>query len=86
MYLTPSRLNKQIDKTDKLMRVLWRLYSPYRSHRKIIVKASYKIIEVLELLETLQEEIKKEYKAEKEHPLEKRSIPPGYQDSYKEIK
>lgn len=40
----------------------------------------------MELLEILQEEIKVDYKNEKEHPLEKRSIPPGYQESKKENK
>ncbi len=66
------------------MRILWRLYSPYRSHRKLIVKASYKIIEVLEILEALQEEVKKDYKEEIKNPLEKKSVPPGYQESQKE--
>ena len=78
MYLNPQRIDTQIKKADKLMRVLWRLYSPYRSHRKFIVKASYKIIEVVELLEELKAEVEKDYKKESDKPLEKSSIPPGY--------
>lgn len=78
MYLTPQRIKTQIKKADKLMKVLWRMYSPYRSHRKKIVKASYLIMEVVELLEQLDQEVSKDYKDELEHPLDQKSIPPGY--------
>ena len=81
MYLNPQRIDTQIKKADKLMRILWRLYSPYRSHRKLIVKASYKIMEIVELLEELRDEVKKDYKKELETPLDKKSIPPGGYDN-----
>ena len=81
MYLNPQRIETQIKKADKLMRVLWRLYSPYRSHRKLIVKASYKIMEVVEILEELRNEVKKDYKEELKNPLDKNSIPPGGYDN-----
>lgn len=81
MYLTPNRIETQIQKADKVMRILWRLYSPHRSHRKHIVKASYKLMEVVEELESLLVEVKKDYKVEKKSPLNKKSIPPGYYKS-----
>lgn len=80
MKLTPRRLEKQIERADKLQRILWRLYSPYKSHRKLIVQSSAKIIEIIEHLEELLEVVKKDYREEMEHPLEKKSIPPGYHD------
>jgi len=78
MYLTPQRIESQLKKAEKIMRILWRLYSPYRSHRKKIVKASYLIMEVVEILEKLREDVKKDFAKELEKPLEKKSIPPGY--------
>lgn len=84
MFLTPRRIENQIKKADKLMRILWRLYSPYRSHRKKIVKASYLAIEIVEILEDLLEEVKQDYKKEIDKPLTKTSIPPGYLDVRKE--
>ena len=78
MYLTPKRIEAQIKKADKLMRIMWRLYSPYRSHRKYIVKASSHLVEAVEILEKLAELVKKDFKEELEHPLKKKSIPPGY--------
>ena len=77
MFLTSKRVETQIQRADKLMRVLWRLYSPYRKHRKLIVKASYKIMEVVEILEELKEQILKDYQEEMDTPLERKSIPPG---------
>jgi hypothetical protein len=78
MYLTPKRIAAQLKKADKLMRVIWRLYSPYREHRKKIVKASFYLIQVVELLEALLDEVKKDYANELKKPLTKKSIPPGY--------
>jgi len=77
MHLTLKRIERQIERADKLMRILWRLYSPYRSHRKLIVKSSAHIMETVELLEKLLEEVKKDYANELKHPLPKKSIPPG---------
>jgi hypothetical protein len=79
MHLTPQRVNSQMKKADKLMRIIWRLYSPHRSHRKKIVKASYFIMEAADILEDLYEEVKKDFAKEMKNPLEKKSIPPGYQ-------
>jgi archaellum component FlaC len=84
MRLTLKRLEKQIERADKLQRILWRLYSPYKSHRKLIVKSSYKIIEIIENLEELLKKVKEDYKEEMEKPLDKKSIPPGYHDKKKE--
>jgi len=83
MHLTPKRISKQLERADKLQRILWRLYSPYKSHRKLVVKASYKIIEVVEILEDLLKQVKADYKKELENPLEKKSYPPGYLDKDK---
>jgi len=77
MYLTPKRIERQIERADKLQRILWRLYSPYRKHRKLIVKASANIMEVIEQLEELVALVKKDYKEELKKPLEQKSIPPG---------
>ena len=78
MYLTPKRIEKQLQRADKLMRILWRLYSPYRKHRKLIVEASYNILKAHDALEELAEIVKRDYKEEMEHPLKNKSIPPGY--------
>ena len=78
MHLTTKRIERQIERADKLMRILWRLYSPYRSHRKLIVKSSAYIMETVELLEKLLEEVKKDYTNELKNPLPKKSIPPGH--------
>jgi len=79
MYLTPNRIETQLKKADKLSRILWRLYSPYRSHRKLIVKASYKLIEVVEILEDLLEKVKKDFQKEMEQKDKKGlNVPPGY--------
>ena len=81
MYLTPKRVETQLRKADKLSRILWRLYSPYKTHRKLIVKASYKIIEVVEILEELLEEVKKDFQKEMEQKDKKGlNVPPGYYD------
>ena len=81
MYLTPKRIETQLRKADKLSRILWRLYSPYKSHRKLIVKASYKIIEVVEILEELLKEVKKDFQKEMEQKDKKGlNVPPGYYD------
>ena len=86
MFLTVKRIETQIQRADKLMRVLWRLYSPYRKHRKLIVKASYKIMEVVEILEELKEIVIKDYQDEMKKPLECKSIAPGGYDKEKEDK
>ena len=79
MYLTPQRIESQIKKADKLMRIIWRLYSPKRTHRKKIVKASYYVMEAVDILEELLEEVKRDFKEEMENPPQgKKSIPPGY--------
>lgn len=78
MYLTPNRIETQIQKADRVMRILWRLYSPHRKHRKRIVRASYKLMEVVEELEALLNDVKEDYKKENKNPLDKKSIPPGY--------
>ena len=78
MYLTPKRLQKQIERSEKLMRILWRLYSPYENHLEKIVEASYYSIKVTKLLRSLEAEVKKDYREEMKHPLKKKSIPPGY--------
>jgi division protein CdvB (Snf7/Vps24/ESCRT-III family) len=78
MYCTPKRIKKQLERTDKLIRIIWRLYSPYKSHRKCIVKASYKLLEAIEQLEELYKLVLEDYKKELENPLSKKSIPPGY--------
>ena len=83
MFLTSKRVETQIQRADKLMRVLWRLYSPYRKHRKLIVKASYKIMEVVEILEELKDQIIKDYREELKNPLESKSIAPGGYDKEK---
>jgi len=81
MYLTPKRIETQLRKADKLSRILWRLYSPYKTHRKLIVKASYKIIEVVEILEELLKEVKKDFQKEMEQKDKKGlNVPPGYYD------
>ena len=81
MYLTPKRIETQLKKADKLSRILWRLYSPYKTHRKLIVKASYKIIEVVEILEELLKEVKKDFQKEMEQKDKKGlNVPPGYYD------
>ncbi len=82
MYLTPQRIESQIKKSDKLMRIIWRLYSPKRSHRKKIVKASYFIMEAADILEDLLAEVKRDFREEIENPKpqNKKSIPPGYSD------
>jgi len=81
MYLTPKRVETQLRKADKLSRILWRLYSPYKTHRKLIVKASYKIIEVVEILEELLKEVKKDFQKEMEQKDKKGlNVPPGYYD------
>ena len=80
MYLTPERVEQQINKADKLQKILWRLYSPYRSHRKLIVMASALVIQALELLEKLKIEVEKDFKNEIDHPLPTKSIPPGGYD------
>jgi len=78
MYLTPKRLETQLKRADKLMRIIWRLYSPYRSHRKHIVRASNHLVETVEILENLLKEVKEDFKKELKDPLKKKSIPPGY--------
>lgn len=83
MYLTPHRISRQIERADKLQRILWRLYSPYKKHRKLIVKASAHAIEMIELLEELLEQVTKDYKEELEHPLPSTSIVPGGYDKEK---
>ena len=84
MFLTAKRIDTQIERADKLQRVLWRLYSPYRKHRKLIVKASYKIMEVVEILEELKDQIIKDYEEEMKTPLSRKSIPPGGEDKQEE--
>jgi len=83
MYLTPHRLEIQIDKADKLQRIIWRLYSPYKKHRKLIVKASYICMELVETLEELLRIVKEDFKDEL---INKKSIPPGYLEKKKENK
>jgi hypothetical protein len=53
MYLTPKRISRQLERADKLQRILWRLYSPAKSHRKLIVKASAHIMEAVDIIEEL---------------------------------
>jgi len=65
------------------MRILWRLYSPYREHRKLIVKASYYLMEVVSLLEQLKEQVSKDYSKELSGKLVKPQTPPGYYDPNK---
>lgn len=77
MYLTPKRIKTQVAKLDKVLRVIWRLYSPYRQHRKLIVKAAYLLMEAEETLEQLSEVTKKDFKQEMNQPLTQKSIPPG---------
>ncbi len=83
MHLTLQRVEAQVKKADKLMRVLWRMYSPYRGHRKRIVKSSYLLMQVVEELEELLKEVKKDFNNEIKNPLEKKSIPPGYHEGDK---
>jgi len=68
------------------MRILWRLYSPYREHRKLIVKASYYLMEVVSLLEQLKEQVDKDFSKELSGKLVKPQTPPGYYDPKKEEK
>ena len=78
MYLTPKRIEAQLKRADKLMRIMWRLYSPHRAHRVYIVKIAAHLVDVVELMEKMLEQVKTDFKEEIEHPLEKKSIPPGY--------
>ena len=78
MYLTPKRVKKQVQRADKLMRILWRLYSPYREHRDCIVEAAYYIMKVVKILEALESKVVTDYKEELDKPLKQKSIPPGY--------
>lgn len=82
MYLTPHRLEVQLDKADRLQKIIWRLYSPHRNHRKLIVKASYLCMELVEILEQLLKEVKEDYKDLDK--IDKKSIPPGYLDKKEE--
>ena len=80
MYLTPQRVDKQLQRIDKACRILWRLYSPYRSHRVLIAKAVYNALNALESLEQLLELVKKDYQKEVEGKtsIDTSSTPPGY--------
>ena len=84
MYLVPKRISRQIERADKLQRILWRFYSPYKSHRKLIVKASAHILETIELLEALLVEVKKDYQEEMKNPKLPKSCPNGYYDKEKD--
>jgi len=86
MYLTPRRIETQLKKADHLMRILWRLYSPYREHRKLIVKASYYLMEVVSLLEQLKKQVDEDFSKELSGKLVKPQTPPGYYDPKKEEK
>ena len=83
MYLTPRRIETQLNKADHLMRILWRLYSPYREHRKLIVKASYYLMEVVSLLEQLKKQVDEDISKEMSGKLVKPQTPPGYYDPNK---
>ena len=78
IYLVPKRISRQIERADKLQRILWRLYSGFREHRKLIVKASYLTLQVVEVLEELLVLVKKDYKEEIKNPKMPKSTPPGY--------
>lgn len=80
MYLTPRRIEIQLKKADHLQKLLWRLYSPYKKHRKLIVKASYLLMEVVEVLEELKRVVVEDFKREETNPLSSR-IPPGYHEN-----
>jgi len=86
MYLTPKRIQRQLDRAEKLQRILWRLYSPYKEHRKLIVKASYKIIEIVEILEELYSLVKSDYNKEFNNIDTNTRIPPVYKESTNEEK
>ena len=86
MYLTPKRIETQLKRADKLMRIMWRLYSPHRSHRIYIVKIANHLVQAVELMEKMLEQVKKDFREEIEEPLEKKSIPPGYYNKEKEDK
>ena len=62
MYLTPKRISRQLERADKLQRILWRLYSPQRKHRRLIVKASAHIMETVDILEELLKVVDADYK------------------------
>ena len=79
MHLTPNRIKKQLERADKLQRIIWRLYSPYKTHRLHIVKASYKAIELIEELEKLLKSIEDTNREElNSGEIKKISAPPGY--------
>jgi len=78
MFLTPRRIEKQLERADKIIRILWRLYFPYRKHRELVVEASFYALKVVKVLEQLKKQVEEDFKRDMNKPLEKRSVPPGY--------
>lgn len=78
MFLTPKRIEKQLERADKVIRILWRLYSPYRKHRELVVEASFYALKVVKILEKLKKQVSEDFTRDMNKPLEKRSVPPGY--------